>query len=45
MNTVITIAAVANIVVFGLAIAAVTLPKDAANVAKGMFLTITKPLA
>ncbi|HHK5646399.1 hypothetical protein [Serratia nevei] len=45
MDTVITIAAVANLVVFGLAIAAVTLPKGAATVAKGMFLTITKPIA
>lgn len=45
METVFSIAAVANFVVFGLAIAAVTLPKGAAKVAKGMFLTITKPLA
>ena len=45
MDTVITIAAVANLVVFGLAIAAVTLPKGAAKIAKGMVLTITKPLA
>lgn len=45
MENIITVAAVANLAIFGLAIAAVTLPKDAAKTAKGMFLTITKPLA